>query len=134
MHQGKREGLTTSYYENGNLQGKILYRNDEENGRATYYHQNGNVMQEVDFVDGQIHGFLIEYSEDNIEKILTSFRDGVPHGKFVKFFPSSGKPAMEGIHEEGKMVGTLSYYDREGRKLRECYFDKNEISTSCKDL
>jgi len=52
------------YYENGNLQYRISYRNDEQYGVWEFYHEHGVLAEWYAYKDGEYHGEQYQYRKD----------------------------------------------------------------------
>jgi|TARA_B110000263_G_scaffold250087_1_gene270399 antitoxin component YwqK of YwqJK toxin-antitoxin module len=51
--QGKREGISKSYHENGQLSLKANYKNDQPNGSWEWYNKNGRLTYKATYKDGK---------------------------------------------------------------------------------
>jgi len=77
---GKREGTTTEYYENGNLAKSIEYVNGEMNGVFKTFYENGNIKSEDHYVNDKRHGVSKMWNEDGSLR----YSDNYVNGKIQK--------------------------------------------------
>ena len=71
------EGEATWYYENGQLQRKCYYYNNELNGPNTYYYENGTVHASYSYDMGVLDGSVIENYENGKPQMIASYDQGV---------------------------------------------------------
>lgn len=77
LKDGKRNGLTTEYFENGSLRYKRNYKDDEQHGLFEWYHDNGQLREKTTFKEGKIDGQWEEYDEDGQLLSKETWKDGV---------------------------------------------------------
>ena len=121
MQQGKLNGLSKQYYDDGKLQSEILTENGKENGLAKQYYQNGNLQSEVIFKDGQPEGLIKQYYETGeLEKEQT-----IKNGKFegpVKQYYEDGTLKTDAVYNKGKLNGIYKQYYETGELQFETSF------------
>ena len=61
---GKRNGLTTEYFENGFLKYKRNYRDDEQDGLFEQYYDNGQLREKTTFKEGSVVAPIEKYTRD----------------------------------------------------------------------
>ena len=79
IKDGKREGLWTSFYENGQLWWKGPYKDGKLNGPYVWYYDNGQLSSEGTYKDGKREGPWVTYWGNGtvIEEYTGTFKDGV---------------------------------------------------------
>lgn len=103
------------YDEEGNVVCEILYKNGRREGTTTHYYSDGEVQRTIPFVNGKVHGEEKAFDKD--QKIIQSFMytDGVLDGKaFSKGNKSTGDFSEE--YREGKIIDG-QYYDIQGNLI-----------------
>ena len=60
----KKDGLSTSWYENGQKMSEGNYKNGELNGRFTEWYKNGQKKYEGNLKDGKLEGLWTEWWEN----------------------------------------------------------------------
>ena len=71
------EGEANWYWQNGQLQRKCYYYNNELNGPNTYYYENGNVHASYFYDMGVIDGSAIENYENGKPQTIANYDQGV---------------------------------------------------------
>lgn len=61
---GKRDGLETVYYENGQVQYERTWANGVLNGQGTHYHRSGNVNYQEQYTNGKKSGTWTFYDDE----------------------------------------------------------------------
>ena len=60
-------GASIEYYEYGQLNEKIDYKDGMEHGLREYYDENGQIEVIANYKDGELHGLAESYDEDGKE-------------------------------------------------------------------
>ena len=84
---GKREGLWTSFYENGQLWWKGPYKDGKLNGPYVWYYDNGQLWSEETYKDGEIEdGPYLTYHENGQLWSEETYKDGKREGPWVTYW------------------------------------------------
>lgn len=89
VRAGKKSGIWTYFYNNGEIQGVGRYDDDVIAGPWKWYRKTGQLMQ------------------------TGSFSAGKKTGTWTRYYPN-GEMMDEGRYEADERVGTWHYYDRDG--------------------
>ena len=54
MKNGKKDGLWTSWYENGQKESEETFKDGKRDGLGTWWYENGQKKEEVTFKDGEM--------------------------------------------------------------------------------
>jgi len=54
MKNGKKDGLWTSWYENGQKESEETFKDGKRDGLWTWWYENGQKKEEVTFKDGEM--------------------------------------------------------------------------------
>ena len=54
FRDGKRDGLVTTWYENGQMKQEGTFRDGKRDGLVTQWYENGKKQLEVTFKDGEL--------------------------------------------------------------------------------
>ncbi|MDG2096303.1 MAG: hypothetical protein P8J83_02385 [Paracoccaceae bacterium] len=73
---GKRDGFWESYYENGQLNWKGNYKNDNLDGPWEYYHKNGQLSFKGNYVDGKEEGSFEHFKENGKFEKRETWKNG----------------------------------------------------------
>jgi antitoxin component YwqK of YwqJK toxin-antitoxin module len=145
---GLFDGATRVYYDSGRPLMMGLYRDGNEAGVWITFHPDGSIEQRRHFTDGVltkeefVNGTFETTFSDGRPKTEYTFKDGVRHGMFREWHDAGGpvikerldelsgetyyEEVMEGLmlkkegeYVEGKLDGTLYYYDLNGRIVKQ---------------
>ena len=61
-------GFSTVYYENGQLEKKVTYKDGERNGIIEFYRENGQLFSKGNYKDGERNGLFEEYTSNGRER------------------------------------------------------------------
>ena len=64
FRNGKEDGLSTSWYENGQKKVERTYKGGERNGLQTWWYENGQKEVEVHYKDGDLVKLIGRWNED----------------------------------------------------------------------
>lgn len=73
-------GEFRSFYKNGKLKEKLLFKNGKYHTKQFIYYDNGNIMLESTFKNGLYHGATKEYYRDGKLKRKITYRKSKLHG------------------------------------------------------
>ena len=115
--EGKIDGQSEYYYENGQLESKGTYKDGERDGLWEYYEENGNIMDFRFYKDGkEVRQWEYFYENGQLEKSGT-YKDGKEDGLFESYY-ENGQLLSKGTYKDGKKDGQWEHYDENG-KLKE---------------
>jgi hypothetical protein len=73
---GKLNGLSCSYYKNGNLSTRRTYIHGLQEGQSKFYFENGTIRVTDDFLHGKLNGYDIRYTPDGKVEYKTKYVNG----------------------------------------------------------
>ncbi len=120
---GKKEGVSTAYYPDGQVAESFWYENDLKNGPWRQYYQNGNLRIEAEFINDQQHGSFVYYSSTGRVEIKGYYKNNLRHGEWI-FYDESGHEVsvinfIEGIPEnEEELIEQQQKMFREIEQMR----------------
>lgn len=115
------EGSYQSFYQNGSLETKGYYANNQSDSLWIFYFENGRKKAEGKFKDGEQEGDWTYYFENGNEKAKGKFKDNIRHG-YWSFYFENGNEKSSGIYFEGKKEGIWNYqYEDETLKAQAYY-------------
>ena len=136
---GKKDGLFTTWYENGKKNYEATYKKGELNGLYTEWDKNSNKIKEGSYVNKLMEGeWYFYYFNMNSKRWMSmtgSFKSGdggnpnensgVPtngrHGLFKSFY-ENGQKLNEFYYKDGKIDGLNTYWYENGQKEQELTF------------
>ena len=115
---GKKEGSWVSYYDNGQLYSKSVFKNGiRVKPYFEQFHENGEVwVRGTDFKDGLMHGSYESYYPDGQLYEKGNYTKGERDGSWVEYW-DSGRLKMKGDYENGKEEGFWVRYNEDGTKF-----------------
>lgn len=115
LMNGNREGLSKGYYENGQLEFTLNYKNGYPDGESISYNQLGIVIREAQYLNGKYQNKYIEYFDNGQLKLILNYKNGLQDGDSVLY------------NQFGIVVRKAQYLN--GKYLNECieYFDNGSI-------
>jgi len=120
--KGKRQGVRYLFYENGQIEDELPYRDDILHGTKKHYYDTGGLQLECEVVQGKIQGIFKAYYPNGQVKEEVTFVDDLENGPFTEYH-ENGKLKTQGAYRNGdKEFGLLSMYDEAGLlvKKMEC--------------
>ena len=117
---GKRDGLFTSWYEDGEVDWEIdglsteLYKNGQKWEEGTYkdgkkdglwtgWYKNGQKFQEETYKDGKLNGFYTNWYENGPKWEEGTYKDGEEDGLWTRW-DENGQKRWEGTYKDGKLI------------------------------
>ncbi len=121
-----KTGIWTTYnVEKGTVKSITPYLDGQLNGRYLEFDDNNRVVAQRGYKNGQLHGFAATYRFNNI---MESFQyvNGILNGEYKKYFDTGGKLQQEAIYKNGKLDGTMRFYNKEGQVTLEYEYKNGE--------
>ena len=96
---GKKNGLSKSWFDNGNISSSEIYQNDKKEGKWKYYHYNGN------------EACRLYYKNDSILKTIIYNEKGIEiHSKLIDFQKPSFNGGLDVFRKRlGQLHNNLDY-------------------------
>ena len=73
---GKRDGLSTHWYEIGQKSIERTFKDGKKDGLWTYWNENGQKKSEVTYKNGELDGLWISWFENGQKKTEGTWKDG----------------------------------------------------------
>jgi antitoxin component YwqK of YwqJK toxin-antitoxin module len=100
---GKQNGLTKAYHENGQLQVVGNFKDGKDDGVTKVYYENGHLWMEINYNDGKKEGLEKWYYENGQLKVMDNYKNGRLDG-LAKFYDETGKLLREDRFENGILI------------------------------
>jgi len=125
--KGKIEGLWRSYYEDGQIQSAVTYKDGLADGVALFYYDNEKQTTRVEltFTEDKVTGIYREFYENGSRKAMLNFKDGVPDGE-AEFYYDSGVIKISGLYKDGVKEGKWKHYTETGEIISKDKWKKGE--------
>lgn len=82
---GKVDGFVKTYFKNGKLKSKTLYKNGRRNGLHVRYHENGLLLGQVIYKKGKLHGESVTYFNNGILESKGSYVNDNKSGRWIRY-------------------------------------------------
>ena len=114
-----RNGLWTSWYENGQKRYERTYKDGKKDGISTWWYENGQKEREATYKDGERDGLWTRWYENGQKDYESTWKDGKKDGLYTAWY-SNGQKSEEGTYKAGKRVGkSVTYWYKTGKKKYE---------------
>lgn len=130
---GKKVGIYTSWYDNGQKMAEEHYKDGIKVGEWIKWYDNGNLKERKHYHqgDGKLDGYYIEYYNQYIpheqKYQLQDYTNGRKDGIYKQWYPKGGL-AFEGRYEDGDRIGVWKWYEEGTGKLEHKETYKNHSS------
>ena len=127
-------GVSTDYYENGQLRGKETYKDGVKNGLSEEYYEDGQLAAFLGYKDGERNGPTENYYETGQLMHKSYYKDGKDYGLMVSYF-QNGQLMHKRAYKDGVKNGISEEYDYHGQEKDPpvCYQNDKEVDMSkCK--
>lgn len=129
MINGEKDGIWTTYYENGNIESKGGYSNDEKKGEWKYYYENGNLKEEGVYLHNKRVSKWQTYYEDGTTLYEIGSYGGYDAGGkngVWKIFHRNGNLKLGCYYNRGYMNGQYEAYRKDGVLKKSGMMEYNE--------
>ena len=107
-----------TFYDNGQKQYDIEYKNNKIDGLARYWDIDGNLVNEVNYVNNKFHGKWIDYySNGNILHII-NYHYGQKHGEEIWYY-LSGNIKSKVLYEYDNVISNILRWNDKGKIINE---------------
>ena len=100
---GKKDGLQTSWYENGQKYSEINHKDGTKHGLQTYWHENGQKQKEITLKDGGKHSTEIRWKKNGQKQVEITRKNGKKHG-LETWWDEEGNIIQQKRYENGQQV------------------------------
>ena len=114
---GKKQGLSESYYENGQLERKINWKDSKRHGIQESYYENGQLERRFNWKDDRAYGLEEVYHENGQFKSKINWKDSKKQG------------IQEIYRENGQLERKINWKDGERHGLEEVYHENGQLSS-----
>lgn len=125
VRNGEKDGPWTLFHENESIKSISSYVNGRLNGAYLEFNNRGQLEKRVEYLDNQYNGLFGEYKYGRPLKEIT-FENGVQNGPF-RVWSDMGKLTQTGANKNGKLDGTLDYFDDEERLIMSYEYKDGEL-------
>ena len=109
--------LVYEYYENGQKQSQLNFKDGKMDGLGTRWYRNGQMEKEVTYRDGKKDGLLTEWYGNGQKRLELNYKDGKEDGLTTLWY-ENGKKQGEGTYKGDKLM-TAVIWKPNGEKCPE---------------
>jgi antitoxin component YwqK of YwqJK toxin-antitoxin module len=128
FRNGLLESVLTEYYENGQLALLTNYENDLEEGLYKTFYENGQLWQDNFYEAGELEGMQKSYYPNGKLESQIEYEAGEPTG-LAKTYYDNGNVRSELTYEEGLPHGTETIYYADGELWSEREYVYGQLMT-----
>ncbi len=125
VEDGKRVGNWVEYYSNGLVRSVTPYVNGKREGMAFELSNNGQLEKRIQYHNDQLHGEYREFRYTSVKE-ERNYQNGKLEG-LVKIYYDNGKIMEEGTYENGTRHGLSKWYDQDGNVTIEYEYEKGQL-------
>ena len=122
------DGIFHTYYEDGNLESSVNYKEGKVIGKAIFYYDNDDQTRKAEMIfnnDEKIEGTYTEFYENGEKKAMLEFDDGKLNGDAI-FYYDSGNTKIEGSYNNGQKQGKWRNYTEDGNIFDKAKWKKGQ--------
>jgi antitoxin component YwqK of YwqJK toxin-antitoxin module len=113
---GKKHGLYTEWFNNGQKYIEENYKNGMKDGPYTNWYENGQKKSEGNYKDGKRIGLSTDWYDSGQKRVVGNYDNGIGH---LTFWYRSGQIREETTYKDGKKHGLSTLWHKNGDKDRE---------------
>lgn len=122
---GQKDGPWTIFHDNESIKSITTYINGILNGAHLEFNNRGQLEKRVEYLNNNFHGLYGEYKYGRPLKEI-NYTQGVQHGPF-RIWNDMGQLKQRGTNKDGKLDGTLDYFDDEENKIMSYEYKNGEV-------
>ena len=121
---GEHNGPFKEFSVNGNLIKEIPYEVGQKHGEQNTYSEKGDILSQYRYIQGKLEGYCYNKNKDGVLTFEAEYKGGQRHGKFNKYY-DDGRPKVLQSFCDDKLHGTKSIYNAAG-ELKEIQYRMGE--------
>ena len=119
-----------TYYQKGRLSSRSFYQDGKLQGVSEFYDENGKVWAKIPYMDNQLTGSFEIQNRNKDGGLIWSFNGGVCQGSF-SFYYEEGKNLLSGEMTQGYFTGLPRFFSENGDENKAFYqLNSNNIAPS----
>ena len=122
--RGYRHGVWTEYHPGGVVKTVTSYVEGKRQGPQLTIDQNGQLQERITFYNDQLHGKYVKYNRNKIKE-EREYESGTLNG-LVKIYHDNGKMMEESPYVNGQRDGIARWYNTEGEVTIEYMYRNGE--------
>ena len=116
-----------TFYNDGQLDLMgMLDKDGKRVGLYTSWYENGQKEREENYKDGELDGLFTRWDQNGQKRTKQTYKDGKIDGLWTRWY-SNGQKEIEGTLKDGEHDGLLTYWDQNGQKRKEETYKDGEL-------
>lgn len=111
---GKRQGITRIYYDNGKIQEEDRFTDDQKDGVSRWYNRSGKLLAEYTYKAGVFDGPQKTYYENDSLQSVSNYSSNQMNGDYKEFY-RNGRIKVSGKYLNGQKDGPWMEFDETGK-------------------
>ena len=103
IKNGKKEGLWTWWFENGEKKNEGTFKDGKENGLHKWWYENGHKSEERTYKNGIKEGLWTKWYNNGQKGIEETYKDGELDGLETHWY-ENGQKSSEKTYKDGKFI------------------------------
>ena len=103
IKNGKKEGLWTWWFENGEKKNEGTFKDGKENGLHKWWYENGHKSEERTYKNGIKDGLWTKWYNNGQKGIEETYKDGELNGLETHWY-ENGQKSSEKTYKDGKFI------------------------------
>lgn len=120
---GKKHGIATSFYSNGQINHIHSFTNGILNGPFISYHKNGNIWIKREYVNGEVHGDDLSYFENGEAESVCHYNMGKAHGDYLSYFENGEVESVCHYNMGIPVKSCITYFADKSIRNQEFYLE-----------
>ena len=123
---GKKDGLSTKWYENGQKEIEKNYKNGKLEGVHIEWYRSGQKKSETNFKNNKLDGLAREWDEDGKKEKEANFKNGKLDGLATQWY-ENGQKRFESNLKNGKLNGLTTQWYKNGQKEIDKHYKNGKL-------
>ena len=119
---GRKDGVWNATFGDGAKHSHTTYKDGKRHGMRTFFYKNGNKKREGNYVGGRKDGAHTRFDKDGQKRDLTHYKAGKRHG--LKTVWKNGSKWRETTYENDRIHGTDVAFKADGSPASTCQWDR----------
>jgi len=102
------------------------YSDGKKNGLSTKYYTNGQVAEYLDWKSDMKHGDWLQFYEDSTLRLSAHYTDNELDGPY-RVYNAQSQLIIDGKYVQSRLDGTWQYYNDDGQLEYELYYENGKL-------
>lgn len=117
-----------SFYDNGQIKQKLVYKNNKLDGPQYWYYENGNLSNTYQYENGKLEGEAKSFFGNGVLQTLSHYKNGLKDGEEIEY-NKNGKVLSTQHYSKGLKNGSYTALYITGEKRITGYFKDDNIDS-----